>query len=178
MGSDMLVYWVPLYYTFKLWLLLWSMLPQFRGCDWVYKQLFVGATTTASNADTSTKTATTGGPVATSSSSAAAVVAAAAAKRSEQREGQAVSQVNQEHDDVGNRQASSDSAVKSSSNKSILVNEDACEYVDIAGADASSHNNTNTNTTNKNSNNEADVDCVTRSNNSGNITTAVEEVGV
>ncbi|KAK9727355.1 ER membrane protein DP1/Yop1 [Basidiobolus ranarum] len=35
--SDALLYWIPFYYLFKLGALLWLLLPQFKGAEYVYK---------------------------------------------------------------------------------------------------------------------------------------------
>ena len=99
------VYWVPLYYPFKIMLLFWCMLPQFRGCDMLHRGVFTAQmqaqaqqSSEASISDTasgdsdgnSSDSFDSGHTPSLKSSlsklSAVAVVAAAASKRSVERE--------------------------------------------------------------------------------------------
>lgn len=39
---DLLLYWIPFYYAFKVAFLLWAMLPQTRGAKFLYDSFFEG----------------------------------------------------------------------------------------------------------------------------------------
>lgn len=95
-GPAILLYWVPLYYSFKIILLLWCMLPQFRGGDFLHRKAFgvakVSMDTAAAVAGSASDVA--GGPgddsdgvgLCRPGSASAAVVAGAAAERSSARD--------------------------------------------------------------------------------------------
>mmetsp|Transcript_12890 Transcript_12890/g.22273 ORF Transcript_12890/g.22273 Transcript_12890/m.22273 type:complete len:148 (-) Transcript_12890:710-1153(-) len=36
---DLVIFWLPFYYEFKVFFILWLQLPQFRGAEWLYLQL-------------------------------------------------------------------------------------------------------------------------------------------
>jgi hypothetical protein len=102
-GPAILLYWVPLYYSFKMILLLWCMLPQFRGGDVLHRKVFgvakVSMATAATVAGSASDVAVGPGGVCADpagdsdgvglcrpGSASAAVVAGAAAERSSARD--------------------------------------------------------------------------------------------